>query len=262
MNGPRAGSAGVRVVRELKRDALGRVELLARGRELRVRRVADGGRWPGSRLVARLLLERERRALARIEGMGGVPQSAREPEFAGAPSLDGRPPRECEVLVRTWLEGEPLHLAAALPQDTFERLEELVRELHGRGVCHNDLHKEQNVVIGRDGWPHLIDFQLASTHSKRSRVFENRAREDLRHVEKLRRRYLRADGGYAAKLAQRAELGALRRSPAAWLWRRGGKPAYHFVTRRLLHTSDGEARRPNGGPWPVWTPPTGPRVPS
>jgi len=188
-----------------------------------------------------------------------VPQLTSEPEFARAPSLDGRPPRERDVLVRTWLDGQPLHTAEALPRDTFERLEELVRELHRRGVCHNDLHKEQNVVIGRDGWPHLIDFQLASTHSKRSRSFENRAREDLRHVEKLRRRYLRADGGYAAKLAQTAELGALRRSLAARLWRRGGKPVYHIVTRRLLKVSDGEERRPNSGPWPVWTPPTGPR---
>ena len=258
MNGS-GRSDGVNAVRELKRDGLGRVELLADGPERRVRRVADGGRWPGSGLVARLLLARERRALARIDGMSGVPQLAGESEFVRALSHDGRQPRERDVLVRTWLDGEPLHRAEILPRDTFERLEELVRELHRRGVCHNDLHKEQNIVIGRDGWPHLIDFQLASTHSRRSRTFESRAREDLRHVEKLRRRYLRADGGHALKLAQTAELGAMRRSFPAWLWRKGGKPAYNFVTRRLLRTSDGEERRPNSGPWPVWTPPTGPR---
>ena len=233
----------------LKTDALGRVErVVGPDGTLRVRRVACGGGIPGSRFVARRLLGRERRALRALADLPGVPRL-----------LDPWAGRRRGELERSWIEGDPLSRAASLPADFFDRLDDLVRTLHERGVCHNDLHKEQNVVIGRDGWPHLIDFQLASTHSRRSRSFESRAREDLRHVEKLRRRYLRADGGYAAKLAQTAELGALRRSLAARLWRRGGKPLYHIVTRRLVKASDGEERRPNSGPWPVWTPPTGPR---
>ena len=62
------------VVRELKRDALGRVELLRRDQALFVRRVACGGRIPGSGWAARLLLARERRALSALAGLPGVPR--------------------------------------------------------------------------------------------------------------------------------------------------------------------------------------------
>jgi hypothetical protein len=37
---------------------------------------------------------------------------------------------------------------------------------------------------------------------------------------------------------------------------------YEFVTRRLLRTRDGEARRATSGPWPEWTAPLGPIHPA
>ena len=43
----------------------------------------------------------------------------------------------------------------------------------------------------------------------------------------------------------------------ALLWRRTVKPLYVFVTRRVLHTRDGEIGRPSVGPWPRWTEPVG-----
>jgi hypothetical protein len=49
---------GWSVVRELKRDALGRVELLAGPSGPCVRRVACGNGWPGTRWLGRLLLRR------------------------------------------------------------------------------------------------------------------------------------------------------------------------------------------------------------
>ncbi len=247
-----------RVVRELKRDALGRVELVDGPGGPAVRRVACGGRIPGTRWLARLLLARERRALEALRGVGGVARllEAREAEgYARAPSLapaDGVP-RPRDVLLRSWLAGEPLWQARELPQDFFERLAELVRALHARGVCHNDLHKEPNVLVGADGRPALVDFQLASLHARRGRRFATRAREDLRHVQKHERRY-RTEGGRlaAAHLAPEA-----RRSAAAALWRVAVKPLYNLVTRRLLRTRDGEPRRPSQGPWPRWGPPVG-----
>ncbi len=247
---------GPQVARLLKRDAFGSVELLDGERGRVVRRIARGSRLPGSRRVARLLLRRERAALHRIAGLGGVPpllESAEWDGYRAAPS-DGVPPEARDVLLRGFLEGVPLHAARELPADFFERLEDLVRELHARGVCHNDLHKEPNVLVGTDRRPHLLDFQLASLHSRRGRAFAVRAREDLRHVAKHRPRYPSAGEGGAARAAEPAA----RRSLAAALWLRLGKPPYNLLTRRLLRLEDGEPRRLRAGPWPSWTPPVGP----
>jgi serine/threonine protein kinase len=241
------------VVRELKSDSFGRVELLDGHAGLVVRRVACGGRAPGSRVVARVLAQRERIALARLDGVPGVARLLQYADYAGATSEEGVPPTPADVLLRSWIEGVPLHAATRLPRDFFERLTDLVEALHARGVCHNDLHKEPNVLVTPDGYPALVDFQLASVHARGGRAFRARVREDLRHVTKHQRRYF-------LQGARPEDAGpAARRGRVAAVWMRTGKPVYNFVTRRLLRTRDGEPRRPSAGPWPTWTAPVGPR---
>jgi RIO-like serine/threonine protein kinase len=245
-----------RVTAVLKRDALGRVELLEGDGQRAVRRVACGGRLPLSALVARALLARERRALAALEGLDGVPHPLEDPSWSRASSEAGAAPHPRGVLVRSFVEGAPLHRAESLPEDFFDHLAVLVGELHARRVCHNDLHKEQNVIVRPDGRPALIDFQLASVHATRGRAFASRVHDDLRHVDKHRRRYLQPGRG-----PQGAPPPAARRAPrstTAALWRRVVKPLYNAVTRGLLRTRDGEERRPSSGPWPRWSPPLGP----
>jgi hypothetical protein len=245
-----------RVVRVLKRDTFGRVELLERGAERAVRRVACGGALPLSRWMAGLLLARERRALVALAGLAGVPALRHEQEWLRAPDLEGRVPSEAHVLVRSYLQGSALHQAEALPADFFEHLARLAEELHARGVCHNDLHKEQNVVVGPDGRPGLIDFQLASVHPRAGRTFASRCRDDLRHVDKHRRRYLRPGRGPAGT----APISSARppRSALALVWRRLVKPLYNAIVRLFPRARDGEERRPSSGPWPRWNPPLGP----
>jgi len=218
----------------LKADDLGRVELGRCGGEVCVRRVAAGG-LVGP--VARLLLVREARALERLDGLDGV---------ARLVARDGR--RE---LLRSFAPGVPLHRAERLPRDFFQRLAELVGELHVRGVAHNDLHKEPNVLVREDGRPALVDFQLASLHEPGSRGLARRAAEDLRHVAKHARRYEERDGG---RRTRGRERGLVSR-----LWMATGKRIYNLITRRVLKRTDGEGRRPKGGPWPEWDPPLGPR---
>jgi hypothetical protein len=237
-----------RAVQLLKRDALGRVELLDDGSERRIRRVA-GGRLPGSALVARLLLARERRALAALAGLAGVPRLELDPRWAAAPGLDGLAPAARDVLVRSYLEGSALHQAEVLPLGFFERLDELVAAAHARGVCHNDLHKEQNVLVGADGAPGLLDFQLASVHLSRGRAFRIRCGDDRRHVQKHARRYTRAGRGPAGALLADAALP--RRSFAAAAWRALVKPVYNRVGL-ILGLRDREERRASSGPWPRW----------
>lgn len=246
-----------RIRDELKRDGLGVVELLERATDRYVRRVARGGRIPGSGLVARALLRREERALAALPEMGFVPRIVRDPELEALACKDGYRPRVREVLIRSFLDGVPLHRAEVLPRDYFDLLDELVHEMHERGVCHNDLHKEQNILVLPSGAPALIDFQLASVHQARGRLYRSRVHDDLRHLQKHRRRYTR-DGRGPVEQAEGAGHGFSRTRTSA-LWRRFGKPVYLWITRGLLRTRDGEERRPSSGPWPTWGPPLGRR---
>ncbi|MBL8858564.1 MAG: hypothetical protein JNL28_08680 [Planctomycetes bacterium] len=228
----------------LKRDVFGSVELDSDGC---VRRIASGSAVPLSRLLARRLLDRERRALARLRGFPGVPQLVeRDVE------------RDSSALTRTYIAGVPLHEAESLPVNFFDELDALVSALHARGVCHNDLHKEQNIIVAQDGYPWLVDFQLASVHASGSLRLARRALEDLRHIEKHRRRYTRDGRGPAGE--RTFGLGAGRkRSLLARVWRRLGKPVYNTISRGILRRDASEARRPSSGPWPHWVAPVAPR---
>ena len=210
-------------------------------------------------------MRREACALRALAGLHGVPHVIDEPAAAHAPSrtaaglADGAP-RAADVLLRSWQDGEPLHRAERLPEDYFDLLDALVARMHELGVCHNDLHKEQNVVVGPGGRPALIDFQLASVHPRRGRLFDSRVRDDMRHLQKHRRRYTRDGRGPEGVDVTRGMGSGVQRSHLAALWRRFGKPLYNLLTRKLLRTRDGEERRPSCGPWPVWTPALGPPV--
>jgi hypothetical protein len=250
----------VRVVRVLKQDQLGRVELLDGPAGPLVRRVACGNGAAGSRLVARILLGRERSALRQLAGLPGV-ASVLEPGTDGAlegylraSGNGGSAPDPREVLLRSWIEGTPLSRARELPRDFFAQLAELVRSVHARGVRHNDLHKEANVLVGADGRPALLDFQLASRHAREGPVARSRARDDLRHVEKHRAVYCRMlgpDGG--------PPLVTMQRSWLAGAWLSCAKPIYRRVVRPRSQRADGEPRRAPGDPAPCWTAPVGSR---
>jgi len=161
----------------LKRDLLSTVE---RGRfgaspgNAVMRRIDQVPWW--SFALARHLFARERRALA-VAGKLGI-----------APSLlySGR-----RVLVRSWIEGLPLHLAKPHGDRAYFRsAKAALRTLHRAGICHNDLAKEQNWLRGVDGRAYLMDFQLASRFRRRNWLFRIAAYEDLRHLLKHKQRYL------------------------------------------------------------------------
>ena len=207
----------------LKRDLFGAVE---RGTWI----TAEGMRIPATRRdarrgaaclrgIARLLLRRELRALRALEGLERVPRVLAA---------------ERDALVRSWIEGRPLQRGGPPDADWHTRARRLLVALHRRGVAHNDLAKEPNLLVTPDGGVALIDFQLASRSRRRGAWFRSMAREDLRHLLKHKRHY------HAASLRPRERLILARSGTIARLWRRTGKPLYLFVTRRLLGWRDRE----------------------
>jgi RIO-like serine/threonine protein kinase len=202
----------------LKRDLFGEVTLEYCGDEPLVVRNAAASRW-WTRWIARYLLRREALALAALEGIDGVPALVRH-------DRDG--------LVRTYLDGEPLHVARPKNADWFSAASRLLRRLHRAGVSHNDLAKEPNLLVRDDGSPGIIDFQLAAYSHKRSRLFRIAAYEDIRHLLKHKRTY-RPD-----LLTRRERQILAHPSPASRVWMGTVKPVYLFVTRRLFGWSDRE----------------------
>ena len=183
-----------------------------------VRRIDEVPWW--NLPLARILFERERRALAIASRLGVTPPLL----YAGR-----------RVLVRGWIEGTVMQIAKPYGDRAFfHSAKAALRKLHAAGICHNDLSKQQNWLRGRDGRAYLTDFQLASSFSKRSRLFRLLAYEDLRHLLKHKHRYLRQDMT-PAEWKMRA-----RKTPLSSWWLLTGKKLYHLATRGIFGFVDQE----------------------
>jgi RIO-like serine/threonine protein kinase len=178
----------------------------------------SAARW-WLRWLARYLGRREVRALRRLQGIAGVPAVLQADRTR---------------IVRSWIDGQPMHVAR--PQDPayFVAAMRLLRTLHAHDVAHNDLAKEPNWLVTADGAPALVDFQLALCSSRRGRLFRALAHDDLRHLLKHKRTYV--PQGLTAR--ERRILATPSMVSRAWM--ATGKPLYRFVTRRLLRWSDRE----------------------
>jgi acyl-CoA synthetase (AMP-forming)/AMP-acid ligase II len=109
-----------------------------------------------------------------------------------------------------------------------------LHRLHRAGICHNDLAKEQNWLVGRDRRAYLTDFQLAACFNRRGRLFRIAAYEDLRHLLKHKRSY--APGA----LTPKEKRILARKSFVASLWLATGKKVYRAITRGLFNFTDRE----------------------
>lgn len=210
--------------RVLKKDLFGEIRL----REdvtgpVIVRDTGPAPAWV--RPLARALLRREAAALAALGRMDGVPELL----YLG----DGR-------LERSYVDGRPMHVARPTDRRYFRDAGKLLRRLHRAGVCHNDLAKEPNLLVTRDGDPAFIDFQLAWHSRERSRLFRIAAREDIRHLLKHKRTYRPED------LSARERRILATPSPVSRAWSATVKPVYLFVTRRLLGWADREGAADRG----------------
>jgi hypothetical protein len=207
----------------LKRDVFSTVE---RGRyraersevEAVLRRLDQVPWW--SFVPALHLFEREQRALALAKGLDVGPELL----WAGR-----------RALVRGFIDGVALHLAKPHGDVAYFRsAKQALHRLHRAGICHNDLAKEQNWLMGRDGRAYLTDFQLAACFKRRSRLFRIAAYEDLRHLLKHKR-------SYAPEALTPKERQILsRKSLVASIWLMTGKKVYRAITRGLFNFTDRE----------------------
>ena len=105
------------------------------------------------RWLGRALARREAAMLRRLADVPLVPDPL------------GRVRRQGRVLpnavAHVFVPGHPLREGQRVDDAFFPALEGLLAELHGRGIAYVDLHKRENVLVGDDGRPYLIDFQIS-----------------------------------------------------------------------------------------------------
>jgi hypothetical protein len=207
----------------LKRDVFSTVErgrFRGQGSEVdAVLRRLDAVPW-WSYLPASHLFSREKRALSRARGLEVGPELL----WAGR-----------RALVRGFIDGVALHLAKPYGDRAYFRsAKAALRRLHRAGICHNDLAKEQNWLVGRDSRAYLTDFQLAACFTARSRLFRIAAYEDLRHLLKHKRTYV------PDALTPKERKILARKSHVASVWLMTGKKVYRAITRGLFNFTDRE----------------------
>ncbi len=100
--------------------------------------------------------------------------------------------------VHEYVEGRPLSKDRPVPDGFFAELFGLLDELHRRDIAYVDTNKPENILLGDDGRPHLIDFQISWDLNVFRRsplhrwILRRLQQEDVYHIRKHQRR-LRPD---------------------------------------------------------------------
>lgn len=181
--------------------------------------------WPLAMLASR----REYRFYGQAQDLPGVPRLG--------PRV-GRTAFLHEYIPGATLRATPKK--GAIGDGFFPQLREIIGALHRRRIFYFDLAKSDNIIVGEDGRPHLIDFQVcvrfppADTLLGRllNPLFELCRQEDLYHYCKLKRKW-RGD-----QLTGEESARARRTTFGAFWWRWMSRP-YLAVKRKIYpHGSD------------------------
>lgn len=105
------------------------------------------------RWLGRLLARREKNFLKALSDLPGIPK------VYETVTADGR--ALPNVTAHDFVEGKPLSISSCVSPDFFDRFDLMLQEMHRRRIAYIDLHKQENVIVGDDGAPHLIDFQIS-----------------------------------------------------------------------------------------------------
>jgi predicted Ser/Thr protein kinase len=135
-------------------------------------------------LLGRWLLSREFAFYQKLSGVNGVPEPYKKIDRDG--------------FIFEYVEGVPLsHFSkdAPVPPSFFDSLEDLVREIHSRGVVHSDLKHKKNILVYENNQPYLIDFGASWSASSswnlpKRWLYSQFQQIDLNAVSKIRNRFV------------------------------------------------------------------------
>ncbi len=102
--------------------------------------------------LGRLLADREAFAMRCMKEVPGVPDNL------GPVHAEGKLFRS--AVAHPFIPGHPLGADEQVDDNFFPELLGHLREVHNRKMAYVDLHKRENILVGDDGKPYLIDFQI------------------------------------------------------------------------------------------------------
>jgi hypothetical protein len=103
--------------------------------------------------LGRMLARREAAFLRRLAHLDLIPDDL------GPVTVEGNP--LASAVARRYIDGEAFRDSAQVDASFFSELRRLLDAIHASGVAYVDLHKRENIIVGRDGRPHLVDFQVS-----------------------------------------------------------------------------------------------------
>jgi hypothetical protein len=103
--------------------------------------------------LGRALARREARALSLLADLPNVPAVCPPIQVDGSVATN--------AVAHDYVLGHPLAARESVGPTFFPTLEGVLREMHRRGMAYVDLHKRENILVGEDGQPYLIDFQIS-----------------------------------------------------------------------------------------------------
>ncbi len=105
------------------------------------------------RWLGHWLARHEATLLKRLQDLPNIPR------VLGQVLVDGKPARH--AVARGYILGHPMKSKEQLPPAFFDKLRSILRDVHARQIAYMDLHKRENIIVGDDGAPYLIDFQVS-----------------------------------------------------------------------------------------------------
>ena len=146
---------------------------------LKIGRTEEFAGFPLRRL-GQLLCRRELRFYTKLSGIQGIPK------VLGTFGRSG--------LVLEYIPSRTLADRTQVPDRWFDQLQELFSQIHRRDVAHVDANKTQNILVGDDGKPYLIDFQISFSLDEfgdfwlTRRLLRHLQGSDIYHILKHKRR--------------------------------------------------------------------------
>jgi len=128
----------------------------------------------------RFMVRREASIYAVLQGQPGIPR------FLGLVSPD--------AFVMERVEGREAasFVKGAITPEFLDRLSDVIRGMHARGVIHGDLRQRRNILVSPDDRPYLIDFASGFRLPVGTALHRWLRRPDLSAVAKLRAKHAKA----------------------------------------------------------------------
>jgi hypothetical protein len=127
--------------------------------------------------LGRWLARREAAHYRRLAGLANVPA------LCGAVTVDGV--ELPYAVAHDFVEGHPLSRHDVLSESFVHELNAAFAEVHRRQMAYVDLHKRENILVGDDGRPYLIDFQVSWMLAKKTGVLGPIQRWWLKQLQRI-----------------------------------------------------------------------------